>query len=66
MEAVVTVTRAFLPQLLAAGSGALVNVASTAAYQPVPRMAVYGATKAFVRSFTEALWQETKGSGLRG
>ncbi len=65
VEAVVTVTRAFLPQLLAAGTGALVNVASTAAYQPVPGMAVYAATKAFVRSFTEALWQETKGSGLR-
>lgn len=62
--AVVALTRTFLPELLAAGSGALVNVASTAAFQPMPRMAVYGATKAFVLSFTEALWYEAKGSGL--
>lgn len=65
VAAVVAITRTFLPQLLAAGTGALVNVASTAGYQPVPGMAVYGATKAFVLSFTQALWQETKGSGLR-
>src|SRR6185295_11497118 len=40
-------------------------VASTAAFQATPSMAVYGATKAFVLSFTEALWQETKGTGVR-
>lgn len=44
--------------------GALITVASTAAYQPVPFMSVYGATKAFVLSFTEALWHETQGTGL--
>lgn len=60
VEALVSVTHAFLPQL----SGVLVNVASNASYQPVPFMAVYGATKAFVRSFTEALWYEQRGSGL--
>lgn len=38
---------------------------SMAAYQPTPNMAVYGATKAFVLSFTEALWQESLGTGLR-
>lgn len=38
---------------------------STAAFQPVPTMAVYGATKAFVLSFTEALWGETRGTGVR-
>ena len=63
--ALVDITRAFYPQLRAGGRGALVNIASTGAYQPVPRMAVYGATKAFVLSFTEALWHEAKGSGLR-
>ena len=60
----VAVTREFLPDLVADGRGALVNIASTAAYQPCPSMAVYGATKAFVLSFTEALAHETKGSGL--
>ncbi|WP_431070732.1 SDR family NAD(P)-dependent oxidoreductase [Microbacterium phyllosphaerae] len=60
----VELSRAFLPQLLQ-GSGALVTVASTAAYQPTPGMAVYGATKAFVLSFTEALWAEARGTGLR-
>ena len=60
----VELTRAFMPQLLE-GSGALVTVASTAAYQPTPGMAVYGATKAFVLSFTEALWAEARGTGLR-
>jgi NAD(P)-dependent dehydrogenase (short-subunit alcohol dehydrogenase family) len=44
--------------------GLVINVASTAAFQPTPTMAVYGATKAFVLSFTEALWQESKGTGV--
>ncbi len=61
----VDLTRALYPQLLEHGNGALINLASTGAYQPVPNMAVYGATKAFVLSFTEALWYEAKGSGLR-
>ncbi|MFF4709758.1 SDR family NAD(P)-dependent oxidoreductase [Streptomyces sp. NPDC001288] len=47
------------------GRGALVTVGSTAAYQPTPAMAVYGATKAFVLSLTEALAYETRDSGLR-
>jgi short-subunit dehydrogenase len=61
----VSVTRELLPELVADGRGSLVNVASTAAYQPCPNMAVYGATKAFVLSFTEALAYETRESGLR-
>lgn len=65
VTALVDLTRAFYPQLLQHGRGVLVNVASTAAYQPVPLMAVYGATKAFVLSFTEALWFEARDSGLR-
>ncbi|MGL4340396.1 MAG: SDR family NAD(P)-dependent oxidoreductase [Rhodoglobus sp.] len=63
--ALVDITHAFYPELLAHGEGVLINVASTGAYQPVPLMAVYGATKAFVLSFTEALWFEAKGSGLK-
>ncbi|SCX29931.1 SDR family NAD(P)-dependent oxidoreductase [Mycolicibacterium fluoranthenivorans] len=61
----VDLTARFLPSMVRTGSGLVINVASTAAFQPTPTMAVYGATKAFVLSFTEALWQETKGSGVR-
>jgi len=62
---VADLTARFLPPMLQARRGLVINVASTAAFQPVPTMAVYAATKAFVLSFTEALWQETKGSGVR-
>ncbi|GAB2530119.1 SDR family NAD(P)-dependent oxidoreductase [Nocardia heshunensis] len=64
ITAVVEISHAFLPRLRAAG-GVLVNVASMAAYQPTPRMAVYGAAKAFVLNFTEALWAESRGTDLR-
>ena len=63
--ALVSLTRAFLPEMTASGRGILVNVASTAAFQPLPYMAVYGATKAFVLSFTEAVAYEARESGLR-
>lgn len=63
VASLVEISRAFMPDLLA-GSGALVNVASTAAFQPTPGMAVYGATKAFVLNFTEALWFEARGTAL--
>ncbi|WP_030858196.1 SDR family NAD(P)-dependent oxidoreductase [Streptomyces sp. NRRL F-2747] len=65
VTAVVDISRAFIGPLRSRGEGVLVNLASAAAYQPVPNMAVYGATKAFVLSFTEALWQESRGTGLR-
>ncbi|GHA09359.1 dehydrogenase [Streptomyces tauricus] len=65
VTAVADVSRAFIAQLRTAGRGVLVNVASMAAYQPNPRMALYGATKAFVLSLTEALWEESRGTGLR-
>jgi uncharacterized protein len=65
VAALVALSREFIGDLRAAGSGVLVNVASTAAVQPVPYMAVYGATKAFVLSFTSALWFESRDSGLR-
>jgi short-subunit dehydrogenase len=45
--------------------GAIVNIASTASFQPVPGMAVYAATKAFVRSFTSAVWGELGDSKVR-
>lgn len=61
----VELTGLLLPSMTAARHGVVLNVASTAAFQPTPGMAVYGATKAFVLSFTEALWKETRGSGVR-
>ncbi|MBL7487989.1 SDR family oxidoreductase [Frankia sp. AgB1.9] len=63
--AVVDLTTRFLPAMTARHQGIIINVASTAAYQPVAHMAVYGATKAFVLSFTEALWAEAKPAGVR-
>lgn len=59
------ITRAFIEPLRAHGRGVLVNVASIAGYQPGPTLAVYAATKAFVLNFTEALWSESRGTGLR-
>lgn len=63
--ALVDISRAFINDLVQHGAGALVNVASTASFQPVPNMAVYSASKAFVLNFTEALEFETRASGLR-
>jgi len=63
--AVVELTRQFLPAMVQRRRGMVINVASTGAFQPVPTMAVYGATKAFVLSFTEALWGELEGTGVR-
>jgi short-subunit dehydrogenase len=63
-RALVELTHAFLPGMLATGAGAILNVASTAAFQPGPWMAVYYATKAFVLSFSEALHEEVKGRGV--
>ncbi len=55
----------FLPAMVAAGDGAIINVASIAGFQPTPYMAVYGASKAFVLSFSEALWAENLNTGVR-
>lgn len=60
----VETTVLFLPTMVRRGRGAVLNVASTAAFQAVPHMAVYSATKAFVLSFTRALWGETRGTGV--
>jgi short-subunit dehydrogenase len=64
IDAVVDLTQALLPQLLRSGHGALVNVASLTAYMPIPAMAVYAASKAFVLRFTQALSYELRDSGL--
>ena len=61
---VVTLARAFLPGMLARGSGGILNVASTIAFQPAPYQAVYGANKAFVLSFSQALWAEARAAGV--
>jgi short-subunit dehydrogenase len=65
VRAVVELTGLALPNMRARRSGGILNVASTAGFQPGPGMAVYFATKAFVLSFTEALHQELKGTGIK-
>jgi uncharacterized protein len=64
-SAVVGLAGAFLPAMQSRHSGVIVNVASTAGLQPLPYMSVYGATKAFVLSFSEALWAENRSTGVR-
>jgi short-subunit dehydrogenase len=64
-ESLVVLTRVLLDDLVAAGrGGAILNVASVAGFQPMPFMSVYGATKAFVISFTEGLSEELRGTGV--
>ena len=64
VRALVDLTHRLLPGMLERGSGGILNVASTAAFLPGPKLAVYYASKAFVLSFSEALWQETRGTGI--
>jgi len=64
MVALTHLTKLFLPQIRAR-EGMIMNVASTAAFQPGPFMAVYYASKAYVLSFTEALAEELRGSGVK-
>jgi short-subunit dehydrogenase len=63
--ALVELTHLFLAGMRERGRGAIINVASTAAFQPVPFMATYAATKAFVLSFSEALWEENRARGVK-
>jgi short-subunit dehydrogenase len=63
--ALVELAHAVLPGMIERKSGAILNVASTAAFQPGPGMAVYFATKAFVLSFSEALHEEVKAKGVK-
>ncbi|HEX4229959.1 MAG TPA: SDR family oxidoreductase [Bryobacteraceae bacterium] len=62
--ALTDLTRLLLPGMLARHKGKILNIASTAAFQPGPLMAVYFATKAYVVSFSEALHNELRGSGV--
>lgn len=62
--ALTILTRKFLPAMIENKSGGILNVASVAAYQPGPYMAVYYATKAYVLSFSEALREELRGTGV--
>ena len=64
VEAVHHLTGAFLPRMVEAGAGAVLNVASTAAFQPLPGFATYAASKAFVQSFSEAVHAELAGTGV--
>ncbi|HEY0006607.1 MAG TPA: SDR family oxidoreductase [Pyrinomonadaceae bacterium] len=64
IKALVELTYLFLGPMRERKSGAIINVASTAAFQPVPFMATYAATKAFVLSFSEALWEENRAAGV--
>lgn len=64
VTALTRLSRLFLPGMLARGRGRILNVASTAAFQPGPYMSVYYATKAYVLSFSEALGEECRGRGV--
>jgi short-subunit dehydrogenase len=64
ISALVALTHAFIPDMLSNGSGSILNIASTASFQPCAFLAVYAATKAFVLSFSEALWAEYQGRGI--
>lgn len=64
VEAVHHLTGAFLPGMVERGAGAILNVASTAAFQPLPGFATYAASKAFVQSFSEAVHAELAGTGV--
>ncbi|ANJ71199.1 SDR family oxidoreductase [Ralstonia insidiosa] len=63
--AAIELTHLLLPGMQARSDGAVINVASTAAFQPDPYMAIYGATKAFLLSFSEAVWAENRHRGIR-
>jgi short-subunit dehydrogenase len=65
VSAVVEMTHAFLPGMVARRKGQIINVASNAAFQPVPFLSIYAATKSFVVSFTEGIATELADSGVR-
>ena len=64
MHSLTLLTRLLLPGMLARRNGKILNIASTAAFQPQPLSAVYAATKAYVLSFSQALSLELKGTGI--
>jgi short-subunit dehydrogenase len=64
VAALTELTGLFLPGMRTRGRGRILNVGSVAGFQPGPIMAVYYATKAYVNSFSEALWEELRGTGV--
>jgi short-subunit dehydrogenase len=64
-RALVELTLIYWPAMIAGRRGGVLNVASTAAFQPGPLMAIYYASKAFVLSFSEALWEEARDTGVK-
>lgn len=64
VEAVIALTGSFLPAMVERGRGAILNLASLIAFQPMPFQATYGASKAAVLSFTEAMHEELRGTGV--
>lgn len=64
-RALTELTAALLPAMIAARRGSIINVSSSAAFQPIPGMATYAASKRYVLDLTRALWHETRGTGVR-
>jgi len=64
IHSLVQLSHRFLPDMLTRKQGAIINVASTSAFQAVPFMSLYAATKAFVLHFSEGLWAETRKQGV--
>ncbi len=64
VEALVALTSEYLPAMVKRGHGAILNLGSLIAFQPVPYQATYGASKAFVLAFTEAIHEELRGTGV--
>lgn len=65
ITAVVELTGLFLPLMQERKNGTIINISSIAAFQPIPYMSVYAATKAFLLNFSEALWAENRGLGIK-
>lgn len=63
--ALTELTQLFLPDMVAKKSGVVINISSLAAFVPIPNFAVYSASKAYVRLFTEILWHEYQNEGVR-
>jgi short-subunit dehydrogenase len=64
VQSVVNMTHQFLAPMVARGQGKILNVASIASFMPTPKFSIYGASKAFVLSFSEGISEELKGSGV--
>ncbi len=65
VTAPMALARALLPAMIARGHGGIMNLSSSAAFQPVAKLAVYSAAKSFALNWSEALWAECRGTGVR-